>query len=344
MSSGSSIDARDLADWDLAPGILEGATEVELDPRECGVDYWITNVAQGSLVGLVRGRKPGSGVPAFLREPGPLRDSLIAEFAFRSLTEEAATKACALVAAASDSVAGLEFYATQALDEARHAQTFRDHLLDLGVPEDELRATVEEFAGADRDRILGPLWEWGLPAFADNFINGVAIVTVLLEGVLAPTTELSERKWAPLSPATTDVERGACVDEIRHLAAGSWFIREHLRAHPEDHDAMVDLLVEGRRRWDELPTVEVIVKREVLFQEGLEQHRDEVGDYEIFPGRRLVDTDVQERLLAALQWSHDVQAQRLAYMGLEAVIPEEIRPTAASAQAAQGNGDGAADS
>lgn len=341
MSGGSSTNLKDLSDWDRAPGILEGATEVEIDPRECGVDAWITHVAQGSLMGLVRGRKPESGVPQFLQEPGPLRDSLIAEFSFRSLTEEAATKACALVAAASDTVAGLEFYATQALDEARHAQTFRDHLLDLGVPEEELRATVEEYAGADRDRILEPLWEWGLPAFADNFVNGVAIVTVLLEGVLAPTTELSERKWAPLSPATTDVERGACVDEIRHLAAGSWFIREHLRAHPEDHDGLVELLIEGRRHWDELPTVEIIVKREVLFQEGLEQHRDKVGDYEIFPGRKLAETDVQERLLAALQWSHDVQAQRLAYMGLEAVIPAETRPTAASAEAAQGSENGA---
>ncbi len=344
MSAKSPTDLRNLADWDQAPGILEGATEVEMDPRECGVEYWIRNVAQGSLMGLVRGRKPDSGVPPFLRQPGPLRDSLIAEFAFRSLTEEAATRACALVSAASDNVAGLEFYATQALDEARHAQTFRDHLLDLGVAEDELRSTIEAYAGADRDRILGPLWEWGLPAFADDFINGVAIVTVLLEGVLAPTTELSERKWAPLSPATTDIERGACVDEIRHLAAGSWFIREHLRAHPGDRDKLVELLVEGRRRWDELPTVEVIVKREVLYQEGLEQHRDEVGDYEIFPGRKLVDTDVQERLLAALQWSHDVQAQRLAYMGLEAVIPEGSRPSDASAQAAQESGNGAADS
>lgn len=334
-SSPTASDLSALADWDRAPGLLEGATTVEIDPRECGVDYWLTNVAQGPLVGLVRGHKPQSTVPQFLKEPGPLRDSLIAEFAFRSLTEEAATRACSLVAAASDDVAGLEFYTTQAFDEARHAQTFREHLLDLGVPAAELRSTVEAYAGADRDRILGPLWKWGLPAFADKFVNGVAIVTILLEGVLAPTTELSERKWTPLSPATTDIERGACVDEIRHLAAGSWFIREHLRTHPEDHDALVELLLEGRRRWDELPTLEVIAKREALYQQGLEAHAEQVGDYEIFPGRKLIDTDAQERLLMALQWSQQVQAERLAYMGLEAVIPDagQPAPTAAEAQA-----------
>jgi hypothetical protein len=312
---------QDLADWDKAPGILAGATDVEVDPRECGIEYWITHVAQGSLTGLVRGRKAGAEVPAFLREPGPLRDSLISEFAFRSLTEEAATRACALVAASADDVAGLEFYVTQALDEARHAQTFREHLVDLGVPTADVRSTVEANAGADRDRILEPLWEWGIPAFADKFVNGVAIVTILLEGVLAPTTELSERKWKPLSAATTDVERGACVDEIRHLAAGSWFIREHLRRCPQDRRSLVDLLVEGRRLWDDLPTVDVIVKRETLFQEGLEQHRDEIGDYEIFPGRRLVDTSTEERLLMALKWSQEVQTHRLEYMGLSEVIP-----------------------
>lgn len=328
---GNTETAAQLADWNKAPGILEGATDVEIDPRECGIEYWITNVAQGSLMGLVRGRKPDSQTPDFLKQPGPLRDSLISEFSFRSLTEEAATKACALVAAAADEVVGLEFYSTQALDEARHAQTFREHLIDLGVPPSEVSGTVERYAGADRNRILEPLWEWGVPAFADKFVNGVAIVTILLEGVLAPTTELSERKWKPLSPATTDIERGACVDEIRHLAAGSWFIREHLSRHPQDREPLVELLIEGRRFWDELPTAEVIIKREMLYQEGLEQHREEVGDYEIFPGRRLVDTSAEERLLMAVKWSHEVQAQRLEYMGLPEVMPPAADTTSGGA-------------
>jgi hypothetical protein len=322
-SSADPQTLSNLAHWDTAPGILDGAVEVEIDPRACGVDFWITNVAQGSLVGLTRGRHPDSEVPDFLRESGPLRDSLISEFAFRSLSEEEATKACSLVAAAADDSAGLEFYATQALDEARHAQTFRDHLLDLGVPMEELHSTIEQYAGVDRDRILTPLWEWGVPACADIFINGVAIVTVLLEGVLAPTTELSGRKWQPLSPGTSDVERGACVDEIRHLAAGSWFVREHLATHPEDRAGLVALLLEGRRFWNDLPVAEVIIKREELYQAGIEQHAEEIGDYEIFPGRRLLDTTIEERLLMALQWSDDVQKQRLQWMGLPEVIPNE---------------------
>ena len=248
------------ADWEQAPNILAGATEVELDPHDCDLEYWIHNVAQGSLKGLVRGRRPTSRVPAVLREDGPLRDSLMAEMAFRSLSEEAATKACALVTMAAEDATGLEFYATQTLDEARHAQSFRCHLLDLGVPEAELTDTMERVAGEDRDRVLGPLWDWGLPAFDNTFINGVVIVTVILEGVLAPTTELSERKWKVISEATADIERGACVDEIRHLAAGSWFVRDHLERHGEpERQRVLELITEGRRRWEALPTAEILI-------------------------------------------------------------------------------------
>jgi hypothetical protein len=312
-----------LADWDAAPGLLEGVATIEVDPRECGIEHWLAHVAQGPLLGLVRGHRPDAEVPEFLRQPGPLRENLICEFAFRSLTEEAATRISARVAAGADDVVGLEFYTTQALDEARHAQTFRDHLLDLGVPPDELHATIAARAGADCERLMEPMWSWGLPAAEDKFVNGVAIVTILLEGVLAPTTELSERKWRCMSRATADIERGACVDEIRHLAAGSWFVRRHLLEHPGDRRSLIDLLRDGRRVWSELPIVEIVVERELQYQQGIEQHREQIGDYEIFPGRRLIDTTAEERLMMALRWSREVQTQRLTYMGLPEAIPED---------------------
>jgi hypothetical protein len=309
------------ADWDRAPNILDGTTEVELSPYDCDLEYWLTNVAQGSLMGLSRGRRPQSTVPDFLRAEGPLRDSLIAEMSFRSLSEAAATRACGLITMAARDTAGIEFYATQTLDEARHAQSFRYHLVDLGVPEDELTETMERVVGADRDRILDPLWEWGMPAFDGNFINGVVIVTVLLEGVLAPTSELSERKWKPLSDATADIERGACVDEIRHLAVGSWFVRDHVRRHgEEERQRLLELICDGRARWESLPTIEVLSKRETLFQQGMERHRDAIGDYEIESGRRLVDTTVEERVGMAAIWSLEVQERRLRYMGLDEAV------------------------
>jgi hypothetical protein len=60
----------------------------------------------------------------------------------------------------------------------------------------------------------------------------------------------------------------------------------------------------------------MLARREALFQEGLRDHADVVGDYEIWPGRRLVDTTVEERIQQALGWSLGMQQSRLAYMGL----------------------------
>lgn len=313
--------AERVADWDDAPGVIEGALEIELSPQDCDIEFWVQKVAQGTLDGLVHGRRPDSTVPDFLLEDGPLRTTLIEECAFRSISEWYATKACGLTSAAGETSDQVEFFATQCLDEARHSYTFRHHLVDLGVPEEKLAETVEQVAGANADRILRPTWDWGVKAYASDFAAGVVIITVLLEGVLAPTTELAERKWKAISPATADIERGACVDEVRHLAVGSWFIKDHLARNPDDKQRILDLIVEGREFWASLPVPELIMQRETLFQEGIEQLGDLIGDEELVEGRRLVDTTVEERLTMALEWSQEVQDARLRYMGLENAIP-----------------------
>src|SRR5262249_4397374 len=97
---------------------------------------------------------------------------------------------------------------------------------------------------------------------------------------------------------------------------GSNVVRQHLMAHPEDKARILDIIVRGRKLWSELPTVEAIYKRELLFQEGMKQHHDVVADYEIWPGRRLLDTTPEERLQAAEAWSREMQESRLVYMGL----------------------------
>ncbi len=306
------------ADLERAPGLLDGAMQLELTPQTCGIDYWLRAVAQGTLQGLVGGHRPGTPVPSFMREPGPLRSALVEEFAFRSIAEEKATRALSYLVLHAPDVVGMEFFATQLLDEARHSAAFRGHLLELGVPEDELFSTIEAVAGADRDRVLVPLEEFGLPLGQrdGDFIGGVIVLTVLVEGVLAPAAELSERKWRLLDPAAAEIERAAGIDEIRHLTVGSSVVKQHLAAHPEDLPRLQALIDRGRALWAGLPVLDVLLRRETLFQQGLEEHAAVVGDYELWPGRRLVDTTPEERLLTAATWSQEMQESRLAYMGL----------------------------
>ena len=149
--------------------------------------------------------------------------ALSQEYAFRSVAEEKATRALSYLVAIAPSMPTMEFYATQVLDEARHAMVFRNHLVPLGFPREGLQRTIEELAGADIRAILDPLEEFGLEVMRDHadFVGGVVMMAIILEGALAPAAELSERKWRPLDPAAAEIDRGAGIDEIRHLTVGA---------------------------------------------------------------------------------------------------------------------------
>jgi len=291
---------------------------LDLTPQTCNLEYWLGAVAQGTLRGLVNGgHRAEAATPAWMREPGPLRQALIEEFAFRSIAEEKATRALSYLVLHAPDTDTLEFFATQLIDEARHASVFRGHLLELGIAQDELPATIERVAGEDREKILVPLENFGLPLGYDaDFIGGVCVLTVLVEGVLAPAAELSELKWRRLDPAAAEIERAAGIDEIRHLTVGSAIIKQYLEANPGELPRLKDLIERGRALWAELPVLDMILRREKLFQEGMQQMAHVLGDYELAPGQRLVDSTPEERLMMAATWSLQMQDSRLSAMGL----------------------------
>ena len=130
-----------------APGLVEGVLHLELTAEKCNIDYWLAAVPQGTLKGQVHGHAPEARVPPHMLLPGPLREALIDELAFRSIAEEKATRAISYLVASAPDIDSMEFFATQLIDEARHSRVFRGHLLDLGVPESELFATIERISG-----------------------------------------------------------------------------------------------------------------------------------------------------------------------------------------------------
>jgi hypothetical protein len=303
------------ADIDRAPGLLAGAMSLGLTPQRCNLEYWLGAVAQGTLRGLAKGgHRAEAATPAWMCEPGPLRQALIEEFAFRSIAEEKATRALSYLVLHAPDIDTMEFFATQLIDEARHSSVFRGHLLELGVPQDQLHATIEQ----DREKILVPLENFGLPLGRDagDFIGGVSVLTVLVEGVLAPAAELSELKWRLLDPAAAEIERAAGIDEIRHLTVGSAIVKQYLQANPVELPRLKDLIERGRAMWGSLPVLDMILRRERLFQEGMQQLGHIVGDYELAPGRRLIDSTPEERVMMAATWSMEMQESRLSYMGL----------------------------
>jgi hypothetical protein len=312
------------ADWDAAPRLLDGAMHLTLTAQQCDLAYWLSSVAQGTLRNrAVTGYSPNAVTPDHMRTPGPLREALMLELGYRSIAEEWATRLLAHYVAIAPDVPELEFFATQLIDEARHARIFRNHMVDMGVPADQLLPTIRAMSADYTREVIDPIVELTLKTVRDegDFAGGVALFTIVIEGVLAPAAELSERKWDRLDPAASEIARGASIDEIRHLTVGSSILRDHLVAHPEYRPRLMEILRAGRVLWDEVPDRKYVLHREELFQEGMLQHADLVGDYEIWPGRRMLDTTPEERYDAAERWTDEMAQVRMAYMGLEDALP-----------------------
>jgi hypothetical protein len=315
------------ADWERAPNLLDGAGELTMTAEQCDLGYWLTAVAQGTLRGRAE-RGHATVTPDYMREPGPLRDALVLELGNRSIAEARAVRVLSHYVDAAPGIAELEFFTTQLVDEARHSMIFRKHLVELGVPEEGLLDFIDEQGADYTERVLDPIAEFATTVVRDegDFVGGVAVFTIVIEGVLAPAAELSERKWTLLDPAAAEIARGASIDEIRHLAVGSDIVRAHLIRHPEYRPRLIELVRRGRALWDELPVEEFVLHREDHFQEGMAAHAELLRDYEVFPGRRLLETTAMERYDLAERWTDDMAEIRLPYMGVPEVV-ELIRST-----------------
>jgi len=307
------------ADFDLAPNLLDGAMNLTMTTRDCDLAYWLTAVTQGTLLGRAKtGHSVTAATPGFMREDGPLREALILELGWRSVAEDRAARTLAYFVAEAPGVPEMEFFATQVLDEARHAMVFRNHLVELGVPAERLHETIAELSADYVAEVLGPIEAFVVRTVRDegDFVGAVAAFTIVVEGVLAPAAELSERKWDRLDPAAGEIARGAGIDEIRHLTVGSSIVREHLRRNPEYRSRAMEIVTEGRKLWDELPVLKYVLRRENLFQEGMGDHVDLLEGYEVFPGRKLLETGAAERYDIAERWTDEMAEARLHYMGL----------------------------
>ena len=107
-------------------------------------------------------------------------------------------------------------------------------------------------------------------------------------------------------------------------------MRQHLIRHPEYRPRLIELVRRGRALWDELPVEEFVLHREELFQEGMSAHAATLDGYEVFPGRKLLETTPKERYDLAEQWTDDMAEVRLPYMGIpEAIELIRVMPPAA---------------
>lgn len=299
------------------PHLLDDHSGLGFTAHKCNLGHWIEHVAQDTLMGLTCGHKSNLHVPSRMLEGGPLREAMIEEFAYRALTEEMATRTLSTLIAIAPSLNEMEFVITLVADEARHAAVFRGHLVELGISEAAVQNNLEQFAGNTHKALL-PVEDFALKVMRDekSFLGGIAINTILVEGLLAPASELSDRKWRLLDPVASDIEHRTGIDEIRHLSVGAAIVKEHLESDPTKKEMLFDLIKEGMAVWSNIELSAETLRREQLFQQGMLEHKTLLEGYEIAPDIRLLDTTPEQRMELAQQWSRETQAVRLKFMGI----------------------------
>lgn len=211
---------------------------------------------------------------------------------------------------------------TQIFDEARHTAAFRHHLVTLGIAEsDTVDRLIEEVNHSVWREIITPLqafWEH----YVDNtgmesgYACGVAIVSIVLEGILAPSAELGERKWRPFDQGTAQVQHFANVDEIRHLAVCADIVRREIHASDRVRKDVTECVQEGLRLWERLPVGEMMMGRELDYQAGMERFAELARDYYLDANLPLLKSSPEQRIELATKWSHELQYARMADIGL----------------------------
>ena len=130
------------------------------------------------------------------------------------------------------------FLTTQQVDEARHAQHFNrfyEHVMQIdGTFEDRLARARENLNPAFVELFDGVLVDWGRrlvenPRDIEAKVDFVTLYHMIIEGTLALTgqwflTDYMERKG--ILPGWVEGFKLISQDEHRHVAYGTWFLRE----------------------------------------------------------------------------------------------------------------------
>jgi ribonucleoside-diphosphate reductase beta chain len=167
-----------------------------------------------------------------------LRESLSWNLSSFFIGEERVTTQFSGLVMAYESQSEEAFLTTQQVDEARHAQHFNrfyEQVLGLnGTFEDRLARARRDLNPAFIEMFDGVLVDWGRrlvedPRDIEAKVDFVTLYHMIIEGTLALTgqwflTEYMERH--DILPGWVEGFRHISQDEHRHVAYGTWFLRE----------------------------------------------------------------------------------------------------------------------
>jgi ribonucleoside-diphosphate reductase beta chain len=205
-----------------------------MDPQQL-YELWERQNWQSHTIDLSRDREDWE---AMAGEP---RRQLAWNLSSFFIGEERVTTQFSGLVMAYESQSEEAFLTTQQVDEARHAQHFNrfyEQVLGIeGTFEDRLGRARENLNPAFVEMFDGVLVEWGRrlvenPRDIEAKVDFVVLYHMIIEGTLALTgqwflTDYMERK--DILPGWVEGFRLISQDEHRHVAYGTWFLREKAR-------------------------------------------------------------------------------------------------------------------
>jgi len=209
----------------------------------------------------------------------------------------------ALVRRAPDEQA-LMFTAQQTLDEARHHEIFARRLA-ASTAAWGTRAAREDILIPPLRRFLDLCYE---VADRGDFVEGLVLTNLVLEGMAYPLYAYEQRYWAPVDPYLARLIASAFADETRHVAFGAALVKQGLA--DDGVRARVQRLTDDARQVMGEVFAYYVRKFVGLFDAVARRHRTLFAGAVFQPGRLLADTPYDEQI-AAIRHSIDSEHARL---------------------------------
>jgi hypothetical protein len=246
-------------------------------------------------------------LPTALLASRPLAEVHRLDLGLFVVFEEAALRVSGALVRRAPTPGTLSFAAQQTLDEARHHEAFRDRF-------DAARVAAGLAPGVGADAIVTPPMRRFLErchevADGGSFVEALALMNLVLEGMAYPLYAYEERYWAPIDPYLAQLVRHAYADETRHVAFGAVLVRRLLDDDPAEKTRVVRVCREARAALSE--SFDYYVKKFVgLFDAVAKRHGELFAGAELAPGRLIAETPYEEQV-ATIRHSIDVEHGRL---------------------------------
>lgn len=243
----------------------------------------------------------GEEIPELLRTSRPLAEVHRLDLALFVVFEEAALRVSGALTRRAPDPEALAFAAQQTLDEAHHHEVFRRRLLLCQGERADAEAAIMT---PPLRRFIDRCYE---VADQGDFIEGLTLVNLVLEGMAYPLYSYEQRYWRPVDPYLAQLIRGAYVDETRHVNYGAHLVRGLLAQDPARRARVRVLCREARDALAEI--FQYYIRSFVsLFDAVARRHQDVFAGAEFAPGRLIADTPYEEQIQAihaSISHEHD---------------------------------------